>query len=142
MTTRPNKADAPKPKRARSREQTARTLRAALTRLQSQGGNTTISALACEAGVSSALIHNRYPEVAEAVRTSQEPLRKADALQSLLDAQRLTNNDLRTEIDELRQQVRALASVNEALRRERLVESAIAGGKVVSIDREHRDGHR
>lgn len=140
MTTKPTVADSPKPNRARSRKQTEITLREALARLQSEGGHPSISALAREVGVSPALIHNRYPDVAEALRASQDPLRKSESLRSVLEAERLTNQDLRTEIDELRRQVRALASVNEALRREAVVESAIAGGKVVSIDREYRDG--
>ena len=139
MTNNPTMAESPKPKRARGRAQTETTLRDALVRLQSEGGHPSISALAREVGVSPALIHNRYPDVAEALRASQDPLRTSEPLRMALEAERLTNRDLRAEIDELRRQVRALASVNEALRREAAVEIAIAGGKVVSIGREHRD---
>ncbi len=139
MTNNPTAADSPKPRRARSRAQTETAMRDALSRMQGEGGHPSISALAREVGVSPALIHNRYPDVAEALRASQDPLRESESLRLLLEAERLKNRDLRTEIDELRRQVSALASVNEGLRRESAVESAIAAGKVVSIGREFRD---
>lgn len=136
MTVKPTiAAEAGVPHRARIRERTLADLQAALARLKSQGANLTISAVAREAGVTPALVHNRYPEVAEALRTlcggALGP--KHDRLRSSLASEQQTSRNLRSEVENLRQQVRALASVNEALRRELLLHSAVANGKVVPL---------
>jgi len=126
-------ADTAEPRPSRNREQTAAALQTAISRLQGQGRRPTISAVAGEAGVSSALIHNRYPEIAQALRALYDPKEKATRHDSALEAERQKGQSLRAELDELRHQVRALASVNEALRRELLLQTAVAGGKVVPI---------
>ncbi|MCP1457597.1 TetR/AcrR family transcriptional regulator [Pseudomonas kilonensis] len=106
-----------KPSEARERD-----LQLALTRIQrgrSHTGETkiTIAAVAREAGVSTALIHNHYPHIAEAIREAQG---RSSRIQRDLKAQDLStqrdkNRVLRQEIKELRNKVASLASINEVL---------------------------
>lgn len=77
----------------------------------------TISAVAREAGVSAALIHNHYPRIAEAIREVQGRSSRAqrDLKQQCLRAAREKGRVLRREIEELRAKVACLASINEVL---------------------------
>lgn len=97
-------------------------LRLALHRIQkgrARSGETkvTIAAVAREAGVSTALIHNYYPGIAEAIREAQG--RSSRAIRDLkhqdLLAERKKSAAYRQEIEELRAKVANLASVNEVL---------------------------
>lgn len=106
-----------KPSDARERD-----LQLALARIQRGRAHTgeskiTIAAVAREAGVSTALIHNHYPAVAEAIREAQGRSSRAqrDVKHQDLLAAREKNRTLREEIEELRAKVARLASINEVL---------------------------
>jgi AcrR family transcriptional regulator len=77
----------------------------------------TIAAVAREAGVSAALIHNHYPIIAEAIRDVQGRSSRAqrDVKHQDLRTEREKGRALRLEIDELRAKVASLASLNEVL---------------------------
>ena len=99
-----------------------RDLQLALIRIQRGRAHTgetkvTIAAVAREAGVSTALIHNHYPRVAEAIREAQGRSSRAqrDVKHQDLCAEREKNRVLRQEIAELRIKVARLASINEVL---------------------------
>lgn len=99
-----------------------RDLRLALARIQRGRAHTgeskvTIAAVAREAGVSTALIHNHYPNVAEAIREAQGRSSRAqrDVKHQDLIAEREKNKLLRQELEELRLKTADLASINEVL---------------------------
>lgn len=99
-----------------------RDLQLALARIQrgrSHTGETkvTIAAVAREAGVSTALIHNHYPQMAEAIREVQGRSSRAqrNVKQKYLIAEREKNRTLRQENQLLRAQITSLASINEVL---------------------------
>ena len=77
----------------------------------------TIAAVAREAGVSTALIHNYYPSIAEAIREIQgrSSREMRDVKHQDLIAERKKSAAYRQEIEELRAQVANLASINEVL---------------------------
>lgn len=77
----------------------------------------TIAAVAREAGVSAALIHNHYPNIAEAIREVQgrSSRTQRDVKHQALRAEREKGRALRLEIEELRAKVARLASLNEVL---------------------------
>ena len=106
-----------KPSDAREKD-----LRLALARIQRGRAHTgetkiSIAAVAREADVSPALIHNYYPDIAETIRTAQgrsihiqQDKRKKD-----LNTEREKNRSLRQEIQEMRIKLASLASINEVL---------------------------
>jgi len=115
-----------KPSDAREKD-----LRLALYRIvrgRSKAGETkvTIAAVAREAGVSTALIHNHYPSIAEAIREAQGRSSRAqrDGKQQDLRAEQEKNRILRQELQELREKVARLASINEVLLNENRVLAA------------------
>jgi hypothetical protein len=95
-----------------------------------------IAAVAREAGVSSALIHNHYPAIAEAIRVEQgrDGRSERDAKhQQLLDA-RARLRELRKELEEQRVSVARLTSINERLLAENeALRLQLANGKVISL---------
>jgi AcrR family transcriptional regulator len=118
-----------------------RDLRLALARIQHGRAHTaetkvTIAAVAREAGVSTALIHNHYPIIAEAIREAQGRSSRAqrDVKHQDLRAEREKNRTLRTEIEELRAKVASLASINEVLITEnRLLKAKQSDSKVIDL---------
>lgn len=106
-----------KPSDARERD-----LNLALIRIQRGRAHTgetkvSIAAVAREAGVSTALIHNHYPNIAEKIREAQgrsSRIQRDEKLQDLR-AECEKNRALRQEIKELRAQIASLASINEVL---------------------------
>ncbi|MBA6113545.1 MULTISPECIES: TetR family transcriptional regulator [Pseudomonas] len=113
------RSKAAKYKPAGDREQD---LRLALLRIQkgrSRSGEKQISiaAVAREAGVSAALIHNHYPVIAETIRGIQGQSSRAarDIKQNYLVAERKKSALYRKEIEELKYKISALASINEVL---------------------------
>ncbi|VVP38234.1 hypothetical protein PS893_04716 [Pseudomonas fluorescens] len=118
-----------------------RDLRLALARIQrgrSHKGESkvTIAAVAREAGVSTALIHNHYPNVAEAVREAQGRSSRAqrDVKHQDLIAEREKNKLLRQELEELRLKTADLASINEVLMAELRALKARSGDlKIVAL---------
>ncbi|MBH3433885.1 DUF6262 family protein [Pseudomonas citronellolis] len=116
-------------------------LRLALHRIQKGRAHTketkvSIAAVAREAGVSTALIHNHYPAIAEAIREAQG--RSSRAMhdvkhQDLLD-ERKKSKAYREEIAELRAKVAKLASINELLLDEnRVLKAKMGDRKVVDL---------
>lgn len=109
-----------KPAEAREKE-----LRLALARIQRGRASTkatkvSIAAVAFEAGVSTSLIHNHYPAVAEAIRaaTGRSSRDQRDEKHESLKDERLKNKVLREEIVALRSQLAKIASLNEMLLQE------------------------
>lgn len=97
-------------------------LRLAIYRLQKGRAHTketkvTIAAVAREAGVSTALIHNHYPAVAEAIREIQGRSSRAmrDVKHQDLVTERQKSAGYRQEIEELRAKLASIASINEVL---------------------------
>ena len=97
-------------------------LKLAILRIQrgrSKSGETSMSiaAVAREAGVSTALIHNHYPSIAEEIRDAQGRSSRAqrDDKHHDLKLEREKNQELRKELDGLRSKVSMLASINEVL---------------------------
>lgn len=125
-----------KPSDARERD-----LQLALARIQRGRAHTgetkvTIAAVAREAGVSTALIHNHYPIIAEAIRDAQGRSSRAqrDVKHQDLRAEREKNRALRQEIEELRAKVASLASINEVLIAEnRVLQAKQSDSKVVDL---------
>jgi AcrR family transcriptional regulator len=118
--------------RPRDRERTLAELQLALHRLQRAGKKVSIKGLAEEAKVTPALIHNRYPDLAEQVRalTNKTTRQQRDEKRDLLQAEREKNRKLRALVDEQIKEIADLASVNEALRVELVLQRAITDGKV------------
>ncbi|AMQ90461.1 MULTISPECIES: TetR family transcriptional regulator [Marinobacter] len=118
-----------------------RDLRLALARIQRGRPHTgetkvTIAAVAREAGVSTALIHNHYPNVAEAIREAQGRSSRAqrDVKHQDLIAEREKNKLLRQELEELRLKTADLASINEVLMAELRALKARSGDlKIVAL---------
>ncbi|MFZ5960706.1 TetR family transcriptional regulator [Pseudomonas knackmussii] len=96
----------------------------------------TIAAVAREAGVSTALIHNHYPAIAEAIREIKGRSSRAlrDAKQQDLIVERKKSAAYREEIAELQAKVAKLASVNEVLLDEnRVLKAKMDSFNVVSL---------
>jgi AcrR family transcriptional regulator len=116
-------------------------LKLALLRIQKGRARTgetkvTIAAVAREAGVSRALIHNYYPRFAEAIREAQG--RSSRAMREVkhqdLIAERKKSAAHRQEIEELRANVAKLASINEVLLDEnRVLKTKMDDRKVVDL---------
>ncbi|KII31314.1 TetR family transcriptional regulator [Pseudomonas fluorescens] len=125
----------------KSAEDREKDLKLALYRIQkgrTRIGETkvTIAAVAREAGVSTALIHNHYPKIAETIREAQGRSSRAmrDMKQQDLIAERKKSAAHRQEIEELRAKVAKLASVNEVLLNEnRVLKAKISDRKVVDL---------
>ena len=138
-----NKVNNYKPAEDREKE-----LRLALSRIQKNRSRTgeskvTISAVAREAGVSTALIHNHYPRIAEAIREVQGRTSRSmrDAKQLDLIAERKKSLAYRQEINELRAKISSLASINEVLLEENRVFKAITNDrKVVALPSRQAQG--
>lgn len=116
-------------------------LRLAISRIQRGRARTkatklTIASLAREAGVSTALIHNHHPEIAEIVRVAQGRSSRAqrDAKHEELQTEREKNRTLRAEAENMRRQIASLASINEVLVIEvRDLKARLSDGKIVDI---------
>lgn len=124
--------------KARSRKNTSNLIQGAIDKLQAENAKVTISAVARIANVSSALIHNTYPHLAEKIRTiSGKATRiQRDNKHSALMKERETNRALRAENVSLKADLAKLASVNQKLLTEIAVVKGVASGKVVSILRQ------
>lgn len=118
--------------RGRNRERTLQELQLALHRLQRAGAKITLRAVAQEAKVSPPLINNRYPDFAEEVRAimGKAVRQQRDEKADLLTQEREKNRALRELVASQLTEIRKLASVNESLRAELVLQQAIAEGKV------------
>nr|WP_299241188.1 TetR family transcriptional regulator [uncultured Halomonas sp.] len=112
-----------KPSDARERDLQLELARIQRGRAHSGESKVTIAAVAREAGVSTALIHNHYPLVAEAIREVQGRSSRAqrDVKHQNLLTEREKNRVLRQEMEALCSQVAKLASINEVLSAENRV---------------------
>lgn len=116
-------------------------LKLALLRIQkgrAKLGNTkvTIAAVAREAGVSTSLIHNYYPKIAEAIRAAQGRSSRTirDIKHQDLITERKKSAAYRQEIDGLRAMVANLASINEVILEEnRVFKAKLIDRKVVDL---------
>jgi len=122
-------------RKAHNRKQTIDGIQQAIEQLQASQGKLSISAVANMAGVTPALIHNTYPDLAEKIRglVGKATRTQRDAKHSALVREREINRTLRQELVETRATIAKLASVNQTLLKEMAVLKGIATGKVVSI---------
>ncbi|MBN5017283.1 hypothetical protein JY408_09900 [Stenotrophomonas maltophilia] len=105
-------------------------------RAHTKANKVSIASVAKEVGVTPALIHNHYPDIAETIREAQARSSRVqrDAKHGELRVAREKNRILREEIDALRHQVAKLASINEVLLIEnRLLKSKQGDPKVVDL---------
>ena len=124
----------------------AKQLRLAIFRIEKGRANIgetklSISAVAREAGVTPALIHNHYPKIAEEIRVKLGASSRAqrDAKQEELKVFKDKNKTLWNELAEERRKVSCLASINETLLLEIQTLQAVAqGGKVSAFKAENR----
>ncbi|AKA82348.1 MULTISPECIES: hypothetical protein [Pseudomonas] len=114
--------DKDKPTNYKPAEDREKDLKLAIYRIQKGRTHTketkvSIAAVAREAGVSTALIHNHYPAVAEAIRKIQGRSSRAmrDVKHQDLIAERQKSAGYRQEIEELRAKLASIASINEVL---------------------------
>lgn len=105
-------------------EKTRRSIRLAITAITNgrpkviaKDRKISIKAVAEEAGVSNATIHNNYPDLAEQIRllANNDVRQQRDETRQALSEQRQKASELRAEIKELRAQLAEIASVNAAL---------------------------
>ena len=113
---------------------------AAIDRVCRTGPSATITAVAREVGVTPALIHNRYPEVASAIRglAGRDKRDAMAALKLALQEERNKSGQLRAENGELLSELRKLASVNEGLRRQLAIEQDRSAVRVVPLQLRRR----
>lgn len=106
--------------RQRNREKMLEELQFAMLRVKNKGKKLSISSVAKEAGVTPGLIHNTYPDIAEAIRaevgksTRQQRDEKAEELAKA----RVRLKELRAELEAAQVDLQRLASLNETLRQE------------------------
>lgn len=117
----------------KSRRHTDGKLKDAIERLQSAGTKVTISAVAKEAEVTPALIHNTYPDIAERIRslTGRNTRVQRDAKHNALVLEKERNRELRAKVEGLRAEMAKLASLNLTLLSKIAVLSEMADGNVV-----------
>lgn len=124
-----------KKNRQRSRDRTKEELQFAMLRVKNKGKKLTISAVASEAGVTPGLIHNTYPDIAEAVRAQvgKATRRQRDEKIAELSKARERIKELRAELDAALSDIQRLASTNETLRQEVVKLRSVGSGKVVIL---------
>ena len=122
-------------RKVHNRKQTIDGIQQAIEQLQASQGKLSISAVAKMAGVTPALIHNTYPDLAEKIRglVGKATRTQRDAKHSALVREREINRTLRKELVETRATIAKLASVNQTLLNEIAVLKGVATGKVVAI---------
>jgi len=97
-------------------------------RSRTKAAKISIAAVAREAGVSPALIHNHYPAIADAIRQAQgrSSRQQRDTKHEQLTAEREKTRTLRRDVEQLRADIDRLASINEVL----LAENAVLRAKL------------
>lgn len=121
---------------ARKKELNLAILRIELGRSNTKATKLSVSAVAREAGVTPALIHNHYPIIAETIRiklaksSRQQRDDKQDALQDAL----LSNKKIRQDLKDAEGRIAKLASINEMLLLEiKTLKASAVDRKVVPI---------
>jgi len=107
----------------------------ALQKLQLEQRKISISAVAREAGVTPALIHNTYPDVADRIRalTGQQPEAKAGRDRQMLQALRAANKRLEEENAKVTADLARLASIVQTLTDEVTRLQAADAGKAIEL---------
>ncbi|KQY85976.1 hypothetical protein [Pelomonas sp. Root1444] len=126
--------------RQRNREKTRDALLLALASVGADGKKVTITAVAEAAGVTSALVHNTYPDIAEAIRQQagrSSRQQRDHKIQQLAECT-ARNRELRLELDAALRDIRQLASINETLRQEIDTLRALVSDKVAMLDSSQR----
>lgn len=135
MTQQRQKAD------AREKQLRLAILRIERGRAHTKAAKLTIAAVAREAGVTPALIHNHYPSVAEDIRTRAGASSRAqrNAKHAELKLVEESKKALLDELATLRARIAQLASINETLLLENQgLRAAAESNKVVAITPKNR----
>jgi len=121
--------------REKNRQRTLTSLHEALKSLRENGEKVTLKAVAERAGVSPSLLNHRYQDFAEQVRgmIGRTIRQQRSDIATQLAEERERNRQLRSTVEQQLLEIRALASKNEALRKELAVQHAIAAGKVTRL---------
>ncbi len=121
--------------KARSRKKTVEEIQQAIAQVQAGQSKVSISAVAKVAGVTPALIHNTYPDLAEKIRglVGKATRTQRDAKHDALVREREINRALRQELAATRADLAKLASINQMLLNEVALAKGMATGKVFSI---------
>ena len=121
--------------KARNRKKTVDEIQQAIARLQANQSKVSISSVAKAAGITPALIHNTYPDLAEKIRglVGKATRTQRDVKHDALIREREINRSLRDELAGTRADLAKLASINQVLVNEVAVLKGMAAGKVVSI---------
>ena len=119
--------------RERNRAKTASALRLALKELVGAKRGISISAVAAASGVTPSLVHNKYPDIAEAIRREKGKTTRAqrDEKRDQLAEAQTALRTLRGDKKQLQKEVKKLASINESLRRRLAEAQAIANSRNV-----------
>lgn len=125
----PSRADR---SRQRNREKTREELQFAMLRVKNKGKKLSISSVAVEAGVTPALIHNTYPDLAEAIRAEvgRSTRQQRDEKVEELAKAKARIRELRAELEAALADLQKLASTNETLRQEVATLRAAGSAKV------------
>jgi AcrR family transcriptional regulator len=126
-------SEKPPKTRQRSRDKTKDELQLAMLRVRNNGKKLTISAVASEAGVSPGLIHNTYPDIAEAIRAEVGKGTRQQRDEKIAELSKIRERikELRGELDVALSDIQRLASANETLRQEVAKLQSTASRKVV-----------
>jgi len=121
--------------KAHCRKRTAEAILRAISHVQTSQNKVSISAVAKVAGVTPALIHNTYPDLAEQIRgiVGKTTRAQRDAIHEALGQEREINRRLRSEIVGLKNDLAKLASINQTLLNEIALVKGLESGKVVSL---------
>jgi hypothetical protein len=133
-----DKAAAPaKTSKRRDRAATQDELAKAILRLQRRNTKLSISAVAREAAVTPALIHNVYPDVATEIRRlAGKSLRsQKDAFAQELAAEKMNSRSLRAELKQALKDLATQVSTNTTLRHEIEQLKALAEAKITRLPR-------
>lgn len=89
-------------------------------RARTKPAGLSIQAVAAEVGVSAALIHNHYPDVAKLINSkSSRQSARLERNESQLEAERRKNDELKAELADCRDRITKLTTINEVLLVER-----------------------
>jgi len=110
-------------------------------RVVSAGCKLSVAAVAKEAGISNASIHNNYPELAELIRgkTNKTTRQQRDEKHLALQQEREKSRGLREEIATLQESLARIASINARLMVENREIKAIRQSPNVAVLREKRN---
>lgn len=124
--------------KTRRRQNTASLIQQIIAQLRNENAKITISSVAQRAGVTPALIHNTYPDLAEQIRgiCGKTIRAQRNAKHAALVKEKEKNSLLHTENSALKMEIAKLASVNLKLLAEMAILKGMASGKVVMLLRQ------